>query len=135
MKTWRERAKDRLKDIGKTQDWLSEQFEMTPGGMQKWLAGTRQPAIDDINRIADLLECPRTWLTHGIAPEETTDGLPDTSQRVLRTLIRLERTTPLPASFWAAVQAMAQAVEPPPQPQPPVIDMKSEDAPRSGTEG
>lgn len=135
MKTWHERAKERLKEVEKTQDWLSEQFNMTPGGMQKWLAGTRQPAIDDINRIADLLECPRTWLTHGIDPDQTIDRLPDASQRVLRTLIHRERTAPLPANFWAAVEAMAQAVVPPPQPQPPIIDLKSEDAPRSGTEG
>lgn len=124
-----------MKDVGHTQNTLAEKLEMTQGGVQHWLAGTRQPAIDDINRIADLLECPRTWLTHGIDPDQTTDGLPDASQRVLRTLIHRERTAPLPANFWAAVEAMAQAVVPPPQPQPPIIDLKSEDAPRSGTEG
>lgn len=135
MTTWHERAKARLKELEKTQDWLSEQFDMTPAGMQKWLAGTRQPALDDINRIADVLGCPRTWLTHGISLDDTVDGLREPSQSVLRSLIHRERTSPLPDTFWTAVQAMAQAVEPPPQPQPPVIDLKSEDAPRNGTEG
>lgn len=66
MQTWNERAKDRLKELRLTQEWLAEQFDMTPGGMQKWLAGTREPSLADINRIAELLRCSPVWLTHGV---------------------------------------------------------------------
>ena len=112
MHTWHDRAKARLKEIGKTQDWLSEQFEMTPAGIQKWLAGTRQPALDDINRIAVALRCSPAWLTHGLDAQDTTDGLQDPAQAVLRRLIASERAGPLPPSFWAAVAAMADTVAP-----------------------
>lgn len=122
-----------MKEVGHTQNSLSEELDMTQGGLQHWLAGTREPSLDDINRIADLLSCPRAWLTHGVSADDTIDGLPTTTQAILRQLIRLERASPLPSSFWSAVQAMAEAVTPPTQ--PPVIDLKSETPPRNGTHG
>lgn len=64
--TWRTRARKRMKDIGETQNSLSEKLEMTQGGLQHWLAGTRQPSLEDINRIAELLRCSPVWLTHGV---------------------------------------------------------------------
>jgi transcriptional regulator with XRE-family HTH domain len=101
-----------MKEMGTTQDALSEQLEMTQGGLQHWLAGTRQPALDDINRIADMLKVPRTWLTHGIGPEDTVDGLSATSKSALQRLIHLERAQALPDTFWAAIEAMANTVAP-----------------------
>ena len=110
--TWRERAKSRMKEIGLTQDSLSERLGMTQGGLQHWLAGTRQPSLEDINRIADELRVPRTWLTHGIDPEDTLDGLNASCQTVLRHLIQRERLQPLPESFWTAITAIAATVAP-----------------------
>lgn len=112
MDTWNIRAKARLKEVGRTQDWLAEQFEMTPGGVQKWLAGTRQPSLEEINRIAHLLHCPPVWLTHGLDAAELTDGLKQEARDSLRYLIAAERSTPLPTSFWQAVTSMAKAVIP-----------------------
>lgn len=112
MNTWNSRAKARLKEIGRTQDWLAEQFDMTTGGMQKWLAGTRQPSLEEINRIARLLNCPSVWLTHGLDPADCTDGLAEGARSTLRRLIVAERSNPLPASFWQAVNAMARTVSP-----------------------
>lgn len=55
-----------MKEVGETQDSLSAKLGMSQGGLQHWLAGTRQPALEDINRIAQLLECSPVWLTHGV---------------------------------------------------------------------
>ena len=110
--SWRERARRRMREISETQNALSEKLDMTQGGLQHWLAGTRQPALDDINRIAVALRCSPAWLTHGLDAQDTTDGLQDPAQAVLRRLIASERAGPLPPSFWAAVAAMADTVAP-----------------------
>lgn len=120
-----------MREIGATQNSLSEALEMTQGGLQHWLAGTRQPTLDDINRIADKLSTPRSWLTHGIQPDDTVDGLGSKSQQVLRRLIHLERSGPLPESFWAAVAAMTDAMAPVPR----ANHIKSDADSRNGTDG
>lgn len=132
METWRERARARLKEMNLTQEWLAEQFDMTPAGVQKWLAGTRQPTLEDINRIADHLKSPQTWLTHGIEPADTLDGLPAASRNALRTLIQLERLGALPHTLWTAIEAMTSTVAP-----SQVTQIKSETdiTPRDGTQG
>lgn len=105
-----------MKEIGETQNSLSEKLDMTQGGLQHWLAGTRQPALEDINRIADALDCPRAWLTHGLDPQDTTDGLAEPGRSALRSLIGAQRTGPLPDSLWVAVQAILNTVAPMPAP-------------------
>lgn len=129
MENWTERAKTRMRELGITQEALAEKFDMTPAGMQKWLAGARQPALDDINRIADTLGVARTWLTHGIMADSTIDGLSGPAQEVLRHLITIERHNPLPSTFWQAVESMANAVTPIPKTE------RSEDPIRDGTRG
>lgn len=76
MQTWYERANARRKELGLTQEWLADQFEMTTGAMQKWLAGKREPSLEDINRIADLLTCSPVWLTHGVGSVTAVLALP-----------------------------------------------------------
>lgn len=101
-----------MKELGITQEALAEKFNMTPAGMQKWLSGARQPSLDEINEIADHLKVSRTWLTHGILMDSTIDGLSTAAQNTLRRLIAMERSTPMPTTFWAAIESMAYAVSP-----------------------
>lgn len=129
--SWRERAKARMKEVGMTQNALSEILSMTQGGLQHWLAGTRQPSIDDINRIADELRMPRTALTHGVDESYTIDGLRAKAIDTLRRLIAAERATPLPDDFWAAIDSMTKSVAP----KAPQQDEKSDEPPRNGTHG
>lgn len=112
MDTWRERAKHRMRDLGVSQERLAEQFGMTPAGMQKWLAGTRQPSFEDINTIADHLKVTRTWLAYGVEPNDSIDGLSTTAQAIVRKIIHLERLGRLPESLWSAIDAMINAVAP-----------------------
>lgn len=138
METWNSRARTRLKEIELTQEWLAEQFDMTPGGMQKWLAGTRQPSLEDINRIAELLRCSPAWLTHGLDENDQVNGLPGNAQSTLRRLISTERANPLPDSFWRAVSAMVQTVAPAALSEDAAGDAEtptSHAAPRNGTHG
>lgn len=53
---WNELAKARLKEIGKTQDWLAERIGMTQGGLGHWLSGRRDPSIDKIALILKELQ-------------------------------------------------------------------------------
>ncbi|WP_278534971.1 helix-turn-helix domain-containing protein [Delftia acidovorans] len=115
MDTWRDRAKARMRELGISQERLAEQFSMTPAGMQKWLAGARQPAFEEINQIADHLGVTRTWLTYGTDPNDTTDGLTGPAKTVVRKLILLERTGRLPESLWDAIGSMVNAVAPLPE--------------------
>lgn len=115
MDTWRDRAKTRMRELGISQEKLAEQFNMTPAGMQKWLAGARQPAFEEINQIADNLGVTRTWLTYGLDPNDSTDGLTGKSRSVVRRLIQLERSGHLTESLWDAIGAMAHAVAPIPE--------------------
>lgn len=133
MDTWRDRAKAQLKVLGISQEKLAEAFGMTPAGMQKWLAGTRQPTLEDINKIAAELQMTPAELTHGLRREESLEGLTDASKQAIRRLIELERSKPLPAKFWAAVEAITDTVSPPAAGQ--VTHLKSGEMARNGTEG
>lgn len=112
MDKWQERARARMREIGLSQEKLAEQFGMTPAGIQKWLAGTRQPSFDEINLIADRIGVTRTWLTYGLDPNDTTDGLPASARAVVRKLIRLERAGLLPPGMMDAIGSMIDAVVP-----------------------
>lgn len=87
-----------------TQERLAEVFDMTPAGMQKWLAGTRQPALEDIDRIAKALKVPAPYLAHGVAAADVCTDLPERSRAVVRQLISLERAGQLPAAAWPAIE-------------------------------
>ena len=101
-----------MREVGETQNTLSEKLDMTQGGLQHWLAGTRQPSLDEITNIADLLSCSPAWLLLGMAEEDQISGLTEVAHTALRRLIGAERAKPLPASFWTAVSAMVQTVAP-----------------------
>lgn len=138
METWYSRAKTRLKDIERTQDWLSEQFGMTPGGMQKWLSGAREPSLDKIIRIAGLLNCSPAWLLLGMEEDDQIDGLPEGARGALRQIIRAERTKPLPENFWQGLSLMVPseaAIASTPQINGGAETPTDHTAPRNGTHG
>lgn len=107
MDTWRERARNRMKEVGMTQEQLAERLDMTPGGAQKWLAGTRQPSLEEINRIAAILGVAPAWLTHGITQDDMLDGLSPEARTTLQRFIRAERREASPHSLWEALNAIA----------------------------
>lgn len=107
MDTWRERARARMKEIGMTQERLAESLNMTTGGAQKWLAGKRQPTIDDINNIAAILRVSPAWLTHGITEEDVLAGLPEEARNTLRRFVKASRADSSPSTVWSALNAIA----------------------------
>lgn len=107
MKTWRDRARTAMKACGVTQEKLAELLEMTQGGVQHWLAGTRQPSLEDINRIAVLLKVAPAWLTHGLEQDDILNGLPDEARATLRRFIHAERSERSPSTVWAALNSIA----------------------------
>lgn len=99
-----------------TQERLAEKFEMTAAGVQKWLAGTRQPTLEEIDQIAHYLGVPGVYLTHGVKPEDLCTDLPEPARGVIRRLIGLQRdgkTTPeLLTTLEAALTLGLRAVTP-----------------------
>ncbi len=107
MENWRERARTRMKSLGMTQENLAERLDMTQGGIQHWLAGTRQPSIDEINKIARILRVAPAWLTHGITEDDVLADLPDEARTTLRRFVRASRADASPATVWSALNAIA----------------------------
>ncbi|RYG55597.1 MAG: XRE family transcriptional regulator, partial [Alphaproteobacteria bacterium] len=107
METWRDRARRRMKERGVTQDSLAEQLGITQGGLQHWLAGSRQPSLDQINKIADALDASHAWLTHGVESNDSLDGLGDAARNTLRRFISAERQGLLHAATWRTLSSLA----------------------------
>ena len=80
---------------------------MTPGGMQKWLAGTRQPSLEQINAIAAVLGVAPAWLTHGIEQDAVLDGLSEQARGALRRFIAAERKEASPSAVWQTLHGVA----------------------------
>lgn len=85
---------------------------MSTPGVQKWLDGTRQPSLDDVDRMAHALDVSPAWLTHGLEPGDMLDGLQGKAREVLRALVTAERTAPLPDALWASIEATLRLARP-----------------------
>lgn len=101
-----------MKEAGITQERLAQEFGLTPAAIQKWLAGDRQPSLEQINRIARALNVTQTWMTYGLDSSQTTEGLADEPSRLLGDLIRLEREGKLSPQHWRALEAVVKAFVP-----------------------
>lgn len=127
-----------MKEVGETQNSLSEKLDMTQGGLQHWLSGSREPSLENIIRIAGLLRCSPAWLLLGMTEEDQVNGLPEGAQRALRQLIRAERAGPLPPAFWQGLSLMVPAAAAPALTHPQSEEALSPTdypAPRNGTHG
>jgi transcriptional regulator with XRE-family HTH domain len=107
MENWRDRANRARKAAGITQERLAESLEMTPGGVQKWLAGKTQPTLEDINRIAVILGVAPAWLTHGLDPDDMLNGISEEARTTLRRFIQAERKEQSPSTLWATLNSIA----------------------------
>jgi transcriptional regulator with XRE-family HTH domain len=96
-----------MREKGFTQDSLSEVLGVTQGGLQHWLAGSRQPSLDQINKIAAALDASPAWLTHGVDSDDSLDGLSDVARLTLRRFIAAERQGLLHSATWQALSSMA----------------------------
>jgi transcriptional regulator with XRE-family HTH domain len=95
-----------MAESGVTQAQLAEILEMTQGGVQHWLAGSRQPSLEDINRIAEILKVAPAWLTHGLEPHDMLDGIADPARSILQRLIKAERAGALAENLWKTIQSV-----------------------------
>lgn len=53
---WNEVAKIRMKDLGMTQEKLSEHLGITPGAVSHWLNARRSPELEEIAKILHILK-------------------------------------------------------------------------------
>lgn len=102
-----------MKAHGVTQDALSEALNMTQGGLQHWLAGTRHPKLEDIDRIATRLGVPGAYLTHGVTADALATGLEEPALSVIRQLITGARSGALDARVFAHLQSTLALVAAP----------------------
>ena len=53
---WGQKAKARLKELGRTQKWLADQLGVVESAVSHWFKGTHNPHLSRIVRIAELLD-------------------------------------------------------------------------------
>ena len=56
------RLKIVLVEKKKTSKWLAEQLGKNASTVSKWCTNTSQPDLQTLDRIADLLDCPKSYL-------------------------------------------------------------------------
>ena len=109
---WRTRAVQAREEQKITLEALAEKLDMSVPGIQKWMNGSRQPNLEDIFRIAEALNVPSVWLTHGLGPDDMLDGLGEPARQTLRRLIHAERAGPLPEAIWNIVKSAVDVAQP-----------------------
>ncbi len=107
MESWRARTKLVMQAKRVSQDTLAERLDVTQGAVQKWLAGTRHPKLEDIDRIAAALGVPGYELTHGVTPADSVSDLPEPAVSLLRRLIAAQRGGHAGPALWAALDQVA----------------------------
>lgn len=104
MEKWWQRARNVMRDKRVTQDELAARLEVTQGGLQHWLSGSREPSLERIDQIADNLGVPGSYLTHGVTADDLCTDLEDPARRILRRLIAAQRNGQTSPALWAAIE-------------------------------
>jgi transcriptional regulator with XRE-family HTH domain len=113
MEQWWERARRAMKDRGITQSDMAEHFGMTPAGIQKWLSGSREPGLNDLLKIADLLKMPRAELLLGTEQEDDIGDLPEFAREPLRRIVNGARSGRLDAGWFKRFDHALEALDAP----------------------
>lgn len=113
MEKWFDRTKRAMREKKVSQEALAEKLGRSQPGLSAWLRGFREPALDDINEIADLLGVSRVWVTHGEGSKYRLDALPERAQRVIERLIESHAAGHCSDRLWEAIEAMVIATLPP----------------------
>lgn len=108
--TWRDRARRLMRERRLTQEALAEKLGMTQGGLQHWLAGTRQPTLDQLNEIAHQLGVPAAHLICGLDADDIASDLPVVARETLRTIIHGAREGRLSPEWFDRLQAVLNLV-------------------------
>lgn len=58
MNTWNEQAKARMRERQISQEQMAERMGVTQGAIGHWLNGRREPKLEVINRMLELLDLP-----------------------------------------------------------------------------
>lgn len=72
---WQERVKERLKDLGMTQDALASKIGVTRSAITHYLAGRRVPSLSQFEKLAKVLETSPGWLQYGPYIEVPTEKI------------------------------------------------------------
>jgi len=81
---WNEFAKIRMKDLGVTQEKLSEHLGITPGAISHWLNARRTPELEEIAKILHLLKIDEFRVDSNgmISTSEPFDETPCNTKRI-----------------------------------------------------
>lgn len=58
------RIKDVLEDTQRSQKWLADQLDVSIVTVSNWCRNQKQPSLESINRISDVLQCKPNELIH-----------------------------------------------------------------------
>lgn len=71
MDKWIALVKQKLRELGLSQEQLAERIGVTQGGVGHWLRGTRTPKVDMMNKALVALGMPHLQVSLQIAPVNT----------------------------------------------------------------
>ena len=102
MSTWYEHAKQAMEARGVSQEQMAEWLGVTQGAVGHWLNGKREPKLETINQLLELLSLPQ--LTMAALPPAELEAGPALSRPFQRT--KIVGTAQLgPEGYWDALAA------------------------------
>lgn len=101
MDAWYDLAKQAMASQGISQELMAERLGVTQGAVGHWLNGKREPKLETINRMLELLSLPPLTMT---APTSTLEAGPELTRPFRRT--KVVGTAQLgPEGYWDALAA------------------------------
>jgi SOS-response transcriptional repressor LexA len=104
MKTWSTRIKDRMKELGLTQEDVAKKMGITRGAITHYLAGRRQPPLSQFSKLALILEVDPSWLQFGTA--EKTKNHFETNSEIEKTN---QLTKLIPIYSWEQISSLSES--------------------------
>ena len=68
-KSWMDRARSQMQHLSIPQEKLAIDLGCTRGAVGHYLSGRRNPTLEQLNKIAQLLKVNPAWLLYGLSEE------------------------------------------------------------------
>ncbi len=105
---WTDLAKDKMKELGISQEKLGELIGKTQGAVGHWLNGRREPSLDDIAKIMRALKMPEMVLL----ADGYVRSIGDEEGDNVAFLSKNKPTKEFPLISWVSAGQWAEALEP-----------------------
>ena len=101
-KTWYKRARELMKDLGISQDDVADYMKITRPAVGHWLSGRREPNIENIIRLSEMLRTSTDYLLKG---KKSSLDMDDIDRKVIGLMDELS-----PTQIARLIEAMEKLV-------------------------